>query len=418
MKLLLSLVAFNHLPVLHSVAISHAFKSRNIGLSHSPFFAHPNSWPISDLFAPFHSPFVSPRLDTDISISGSADLHGANILTRQLLSGDPVRIADCTFIHVHARTVSGGAISCSANLQVTNSLFDHCVGKIGGAISAHEDVSIVCTTFSRCKATHSGAIDVRSEFDCDVEADFCLFASTEADLFGAMYSATFGGLKIAQANFTRPRAGECVGCMERRHGPFRLEFSILSESVAKVHNGGLCARELSSMRIDSCIFEKCRQSSPDFESAAVFLIYDNPFDSLLANSAFIENDPNESTTLTVVYGHQLLLSGCCFTGSHKKELRDPNGILGGAEFDAESCAGPALFQEGVVGFRPNRTVILFKSRRPRRPPPPRTVGGTAAPVAFAPAAVACAGIAAILTAVQTLLRKAFRDRIKLPLALL
>jgi hypothetical protein len=171
------------------------------------------------------------------------------------------------------------------------------------------------------------------------------------------------------------------------------------------------------MRIESCVFEKCRHSSRESESAAVLLIYDNPFDSAIANSAFIDNDPHESTTVTVAFGHALVLSRCCFTGPRAKELRDPNAGPG-AEFDAGSCATGTLFRDGGVGFAPDRTAVPVKSRRTRRRPSPRTPGGAPGDVAFAPTAIACVAIAAILTALQTLLRKACRNRIKVPAALL
>jgi hypothetical protein len=277
---------------------------------------------------------------------------------------------------------------------------------------------MVYTTFSRCQALQCGAVDVGSDYDCDVEADCCLFASTEADLFAVMYSSTLGGMRAARTNFSHPRAKECVGCMERHHGLFCLEFSILSGASAKVHNGGFCVRELSALRVESCVFDKCRHSSVATESAAALLIYDNPFDSLLANSAFINNDPGESTTVTVVGGHQLLLSGCCFTGSRKVEIRDPNGLPDAAMFDAESCPTARWFPDGGIGFALNRREIALKSRRPRRPLPPKNAVPPPLSAALAPTAVACAGIAAILTAIQTLLRKACRDRIRVPAALL
>jgi hypothetical protein len=320
-----------------------------------------------------------------------------------------ITIERCQFIRVFSEGRQGGAIFSSAKVAVVHSLFDRCSAETGGAMSASSEISVDYSTFTECNASESGAIDHRTTDDADFDVDQCLFLDDSADFFGAIYGSSTAFFVIASTNFTSPRARECVGCLDSQLGHLRMHFSILLGSGARAHNGGFCIREPDSMRIDSCLFAHCSHTSHEKAAAAVFLIYNNPYDSSILNSAFVDNQYSNSYTISVALGYPLILTGSCFTGPKEHEVC--NCVIVGGAFGVEECA-QLVALTGQAGYDPQSKktpIARYKGR------PSRSVGVAAflgRPIA------ASVVIAFLLTTVQTFLRRLLKDRVKVPKALL
>jgi hypothetical protein len=112
--------------------------------------------------------------------------------------------------------------------------------------------------------------------------------------------------------------------MEGKYGTLEMRHSVVSESMAASHNGGICARLFDAISIDYCHFYKNGHISNENDAAAALLFYDNAYDSNLAACTFVENRPSGSFTLTVGSGHSLLASDCCFSGPRSAEVNPKN----------------------------------------------------------------------------------------------
>jgi hypothetical protein len=204
--------------------------------------------------------------------------------------------------------------------------------------------------------------------------------------------------------------------MESMYGPFEMKFSMVVESTARVHNGGFCLRHIEPLLVEFSIFERCGHVSEQAEAAAVFLIYDNPYDSSIRNCSFVENRYNGSYTISVVFGQPLALPGSCFTGPREREVHNENNPPGGCTFGAAKCPYTIAWKP-APGYDPHvKRARIRRQKRQKR---------TIAPIPrewnrklFAPAALASAVIAAVLTGFQTLMRRVLRDRVKVPRVLL
>jgi hypothetical protein len=191
---------------------------------------------------------------------------------------------------------------------------------------------------------------------------------------------------------------------------------LVVESTARAHNGAFCLRHLDSLSVELCTFARCGHVSDQLEAAAVFLIYDNAYDSSIRNCSFVKNRYNASYTISVVFGHPLPLPRSCVTGSCTREVQDTNGPAGGCTFEAPECQH-VLDRNPSAGYDPHsKGPQIRRSKRPRRtiaPLPRQWNAGT-----FGAAAVASAAITAVLAAVQTLMRRLLKDRVKVPRVLL
>jgi hypothetical protein len=116
------------------------------------------------------------------------------------------------------------------------------------------------------------------------------------------------------------------------------------------------------MAVESCIFTNCKHVSQEGETGAVFLLYENPYDSAVVKSAFLGNDPNGSYTVTVSSGSPLIFSECCFTGAEGKEVHPKNYVLELCSFETGKCK--------TVDLRPLTVGVQTGLVRPKATPGP------------------------------------------------
>jgi hypothetical protein len=270
-----------------------------------------------------------------------------------------VEIATSVFRRI-ASPQEGGAIQSSVPLTLFNCLFQLCTARIGGAVAAQSELSSEFVTLLQNTAHEAGGFDVRSFTRSNLTVTNTLLTSNSAEYFSDVYRSANGTFTIRCVNSTSAKARGCVGCLETKFGSFEMFFSILDNSTAAVFNGGICTRDLDSMTVESCIFKNCRHVSQEGETAAVFLLYENPYDSACVKSSFLGNDPNGSYTVTVSSGSPLLFSECCFTGAEGKEIHPKNYVLELCSFEIGKCQ--------TVDLRPLTVGVQSGLMRPRATP--------------------------------------------------
>jgi hypothetical protein len=256
--------------------------------------------------------------------------------TSRTASSSDLRVSRCQFARIQSEQV-GGAVYCSGSLTVFNSRFDSCQAKQGGAISCTGALRLDMATFSQCRALEGGAVEVRTEHNRDCGIVLSLFARNVADYFGSVYRMSRGLFRVLSVNFTRWHCQRCVGCMEGKYGTFELRHSLVSESAAASHNGGICTRLFDTISIEYCHFLRNAHISNENDAAAALLFYDNAFESTLTACTFVENRPSGSFTLTVGSGHTLMVTDCCFSGTRSKEVNPKNIAMERCLFSQGQC---------------------------------------------------------------------------------
>jgi hypothetical protein len=169
-----------------------------------------------------------------------------------------------------------------------------------------------------------------------------------------------GLFQVTSDNMTKSRVGECVACMETKAGVMAMRFCIVWDSHAVGHNGGLCVRNHESILIERCVFAKCRHKRSENDVGAALLVYENPFESSVADADFLDCDGDGAGTITVASGRPLLLARCRFSGTKASEINMKNVALDSCLFRQDAVTSmPFVSLAGgrLVGF--NRSITLF-----------------------------------------------------------
>jgi hypothetical protein len=326
----------------------------------------------------------------------------------------------CQFIDVHIPLGNGGAISATVPVQLFNCYFTKCWGQNGGGVSTIRSLSLQFVTFTSCGAAgNGGAVDMRSQERDDLDVNLCLFLGNHAEYFGSFYRITKGQMRLSSSNVTLSVANQCVGAAEVKSGSMHMRYTILADSTAKSHNGGLCARMLDSMTITLCLFARCRHTSTEKNAASALLGYDNPYDSNMTDCHFVANEPDRSFTLVVATGHALVVRGCLFSG--------PAAELGPHNLITEKCLfvqkefAPISFRFlaawRVPGYNPRisfvQRTVLPQTTSPDKVRKVRYRSATLVGLSL----VVSAAIAAALTLLASLAHRAFNAALKIPRAI-
>jgi hypothetical protein len=283
--------------------------------------------------------------------------HNLKVSVRKSFESGTVDIDDCWFSDLHSRTADGGAVFSSHPATLHNCVFQTCEAAHGGAIASTATIIVSYVTMRHCSARESGGFDVRSESADDLTVDSTLFDHNQASYFGSFYRSAKAVFIVINTNISESEATQCVGCSELKSGAIELRFLVMSKSHAASHNGGICTRGLDSILVDHCVFLQCSHHTTEAETGAVFLFYDNPYESAIINTSFIHNEPNGSYTITVTSGHGLGLIGCCFTAADTVELHPGYMLYEGCTFSGAECKDEVGTKS--FGFHP-------KAKRPVR----------------------------------------------------
>jgi hypothetical protein len=238
---------------------------------------------------------------------------------RRVFSDGGAELVLCLFTRVRCDE-AGGALSASVPVELFNCDFKSCHGSTGGAVSTNASLGMHFVTIRGCDAREAGGAEMRSNKADSFFVHLCLFAGDRGDYFGALYRSAKGPMRITATNASRTIAEQCVGCLEMKGGAGVMRYVVVDLASAWSHNGGMCLREMDSAFVTNCLFARCKHKSADPEAAAALLVYQNPWDSELADCRFVRNHPDRSCTVTVASGHVLSVRGCAFTGDPEKEL--------------------------------------------------------------------------------------------------
>jgi hypothetical protein len=284
---------------------------------------------------PIRDCFFAPIYPRPLSFAADEALIDLKIVSRKAFLSGSIEIQSSKFESIRASNENGGALYSTGGVTLFNCQFDGCTGRNGGAIAVTSAFTMNFITARCCHAREGGAIDIRASSQSNVVFSNSLFHFNTAELFGDIYRLLNGTFMIHGTNSTSARAQACVGCFETKFGSLDMRFSIICNSSAHVFNGAICTRDLDSLNVENSIFMKCAHTSSDGETGAVFLFYENPYDSALVKCAFCGNDANGSYTITVSSGSTLILVECCFTGTEGKEIHPKNYAMEGCTFETE-----------------------------------------------------------------------------------
>jgi hypothetical protein len=307
-------------------------------------------------------PGVAPLLGRRVFVTATV-LKNKSVVRAQSFAGDDVVLDFCTFSGLSARP--GSPIVSAAPLRITGCRFFRCSGESGGAARCNRTLWVGDSTVQNCTAHVSGAFDFRTQRRDNFDVSECAVAETTADYFGCLYRLTRGSSVVRATNISRARARSCVGCLEANGGYADFAHVVFSDTSAGAHNGCVCARDLQAMVFDRCVFARCRHGSSENDVARALLAYDNPYDSVLAASLFVDSGRPATWAITVFTGDDLLITGCSFSGSKEAEICPNNIALDNCRFDVNHFPPIEVGTEPVVGQRQvgrkgggSRSVIL------------------------------------------------------------
>jgi hypothetical protein len=375
------------------------------------------SLPNDVIFPPLRLPaiaFDSILARSELSLESKPQYlkNKGQVTVRWVIHSRPAEIETCVFRNLGDRSTDGGAIQSYVSVSLSNCLFDACCGWLGGAVTTNS--SLVCgfTSLFNCSAHKGGAFNIMQETAEDVLIANTIFVGNRGDFYGMMHRIGHSPLSMSSINNSMSRANECVGLFEVKSGAVEMKFCVIDQSVAKCHNGGICTRFLDTLTVDHCVFSRCAHKTTESATGAVFLVYENPHDSTVVESNFVHNEPNGSYVITVVSGHGLSFSRCCFTGSEGKEFHDRNYVTEDCLFEQTDCKPVVTVIECGHGVK--------RAVKPKRPFRDRTV--TAAPwrrnlLVMIGSGIASVAIAAGLTIVQLLIKMMFKRGRKWPKAM-
>jgi hypothetical protein len=261
---------------------------------------------------------------------------------------DDAIIHNCEFRDIKSLSNSGGAVISFGSLEITDCLFELCQGREGGALSCRSALTLESVTFNECQARQAGAFHVISDTESQTQVNLSLLLKCKATYFGSLYRMAPGMFSLTHSNNTLSRADQCVGLFEMKDGSLSIDYSIFSHSSSLSHNGGICVRVPAVFEIEHCIFSKFEHTSSENDVGAVLLVYGSPQGAFIKNSDFVNNDPSGSHCLTVVHGDDVLIAGCCFTGSQAREISQRFVHIEDCTFESTVCHAVALTP--VVGY--------------------------------------------------------------------
>jgi len=284
------------------------------------------------------------------SVEFGRELNASIISSRRINTFYPLKFQDTVFRRIIESSSDGGAFISFAETFLQNCLFVECNGKSGGGFSCHSSVLISFCTFSKCiSSARGGSFFVSGNSMMSLTTNFSILFESQAVFFGAFYKDTKGPTRLNYINVSRSSTTQCVAGFESTGGEFEMKYSLLYKSISSSHNGGIVVRQLTKMHIESCIFRENSQRSSISQAAAVLLLYSNPGDSFIKESAFIRNDPDKGYSISVVDGKELFIYDSCFSGKHERELYNNNGhIKTQAVLFEKKCSNAFSYQQ--AGF--------------------------------------------------------------------
>jgi hypothetical protein len=256
---------------------------------------------------------------------------------RLALSFDSTTIECCSFIGIYSPDQCGGAVMTFGPLSIFNSLFKGCKGRDGGGVACHACLLVTFSTFLQCSASQSGGIDLRNHDESESVVNVSELVGCKASYFGSFYRLSDGMFGLESVNISKSEADQCVGTAEVKAGKLRIARLRMTASRATSHNGGMCLRQLVGVEIEASVFEQCGHVSAELEAAAVLLVYMSPENGMVRQCAFIDNNPDRTTTVTVCSGKLLKMIECCFTGTAEREVKAWNADLVECRFEAKDC---------------------------------------------------------------------------------
>jgi hypothetical protein len=270
-------------------------------------------------------------------------------------------------------------------------------------------------TAHACSAQEAGALHLLQDTPEDVVMSNSLFLRNHAGFFGMMHRVGKSLLSMTSINNSDSRGDDCVGLFEVKTGTVELKYSVTDNSSASCHNGGICTRLLDAFTVDHCLFFRCHHNTKEKDTGAVFLVYENPYDSSVVHSNFIQNEPNGSFTITVASGHGLAFANCCFSGSESRELRERNYVIENCSFQETECKPVVSAVDYGYGSKQSKVKAKPKrALRDRRVAPAPWRRNALVLVASGIMSVLLAGV---LTIVQRYVRKVLKDKRKQPRAI-
>jgi hypothetical protein len=286
-------------------------------------------------------------LSPAVSLSASDSFSGRLFTARQATLS--AAIVDCRFEHC-ASEAAGGALSASGALTVRSSVFLACRAETGGAVACADAALLALTAFESCAAAHAGALDARAADSAALGLDGCQFTNSSAGLFGTFYKCARGATAGFATNFTDSRSRGCVGSCELKWTGLNLQYAAFVRSRAASHNGAVCARHCARIAVTNVLFLNCSHSSNENEAGACFLIYENPGDSGMADSQFVDCDPDGSYLMTVTSGSNFIIVECWFSGTRERELNADFFVLDACKFEQKEFP-PIRFGDPVKRTR-------------------------------------------------------------------
>jgi hypothetical protein len=264
--------------------------------------------------------------------------------TRQQFGDGNLSIWNCEF-HDFSVSEDGGALKADHQLDLFNVHFQNCTAKNGGALFGGASIRCIFTTFTQISSQIGSGFYQIGHAPLSVNSS--LFYRLEAGVAAGFYKL-IGPAHLNATNFTRMVCQENCGGFESDGGELSASFLMCQNWYARKMNSGIVLNGLQRIKIENCVFEKCRDKgdsssglfAKDIQSCTIqqcsFQICEGGYNIAFKNAS------------------QVIVADCCFSSKKEKAIQGRHGRVQQTRCRFK-CIEATFIANGNAGFRNGRT---------------------------------------------------------------
>jgi hypothetical protein len=265
--------------------------------------------------------------------------------TRQNFQDGNLSIWNCEFHDFDVSDDDGGALKADHRVDLFNVRFQNCTAGNGGALFGCSSIRCIFTTFTQISSKNgSGLYQVGR---APLSVDSSVFSILEAGDAAGFYKMG-GQAHLNTTNFTQMFCSENCGGFESDGGELSGLFLMCQLWYAAKMNSGMVLNGLQSIRIEGCVFHKCRDKGG---SSSVIFASNTQLCAIQRCSFHIcEGGHN------IVFKNEslVIIAHCCFSSNKESAIGEDSGRV--RVTNCRFKCGAAMFVANrEAGFRNGRT---------------------------------------------------------------
>jgi hypothetical protein len=277
--------------------------------------------------------------------------------TRQEFGDVNLSVWNCEFHDFDVRD-DGGALKVGRQLDLFNVHFQNCTAKNGGALFGCSSIRCIFTTFTQISSRNGSGLYQIGQTPLSIDSS--LFSLLEAHVAAGFYKLC-GPAHLNGTNFTRMVSKENCARFESDGGELSGLFLMCQMWYARKMNSGIVLNGHARIKIESCVFEKCRDKG---DSSSVMFATGIQFCTIQRCSFQVcEGGYN----IAFKNERRVIVADCCFSTSKEKAIQEGSGSVRQTNCRF-GCTAATFIANGDAGFRTGRPPTYRGCAAQTRPP--------------------------------------------------